>query len=117
LLACAGPDEGDSLEATDTVDEPRIATENPNGSPAEIIARRYLVDPDVTAVSYAATGIVGGCSATLIGPNLVLTAAHCGFKSHLSASRPIASAIRCGPSGRRCSAIRCTRRSPTRTCC
>ncbi len=83
LLACAGPDEGDSLEATDTVDEPRIATENPNGSPAEIIARRYLVDPDVTAVSYAATGIVGGCSATLIGPNLVLTAAHCGFKSHL----------------------------------
>jgi hypothetical protein len=62
-----------------------IDRENPKGFTAEIIARRYLVDPDVTFHSYAATGVVGGCSATLIGPNTAMTAAHCGFNSHLFA--------------------------------
>lgn len=44
----------------------------------EIIAPWYLRDPDVTFWSYAAAN-VGGCSGNMIGPNTLMTAAHCDF--------------------------------------
>lgn len=59
-----------------------ISSENPGGHTVEVISRRYLRDSDVTFHSYAANGIVGGCSATMIGPNIAMTAAHCGFNNH-----------------------------------
>ena len=83
-----------------------INRENPKGFTVEIISRRYLADPDVTFHSYAATGIVGGCSATLIGPNTVMTAAHCGFNASLFAfvlyremdfRQPQIETVRCNP--------------------
>ena len=55
--------------------------ENPDGHLAEIMGRRYLVDPDVTMTSYS-TVTLHGCSATLIGPNILLTASHCGYHDH-----------------------------------
>lgn len=47
---------------------------------AEIIAPLYLNDPDVTFHSYTSTWFVGslGCSGNMIGPNILMTAAHCG---------------------------------------
>src|SRR5262249_37081509 len=49
------------------------------GGVAEVVARRYA-DPEVARVSYAAPLISAGgaCSATMIGPNVLMTAAHCG---------------------------------------
>ncbi len=81
LLACGDVDLGDETFETED-DTHRIATQNPNGATAEIMATRYLIDPDVTMVSYAATGPSSGCSGTMIGPNIALTAAHCGYNDH-----------------------------------
>lgn len=44
----------------------------------EIIAPLYLNDPDVTFWSYAAAN-VSGCSGNMIGPNTLMSAAHCGI--------------------------------------
>jgi hypothetical protein len=41
-------------------------------------AYRYYQDPEIARVSYASPMWNGGCSATMIGPRFVLTAAHCG---------------------------------------
>ncbi len=42
---------------------------------AVVAARRYD-DPEISRVAYA-SGNVDGCSATMIGPNIMMTAAHC----------------------------------------
>lgn len=77
-VACADVD-AQSEPKPDLETELRIAKENPDGHVAEVIARRYLDDPDITMTSYAATGSVYNCSGILIGPNIVLSAAHCGY--------------------------------------
>ncbi len=41
-------------------------------------AYRHYQDPEIARVSYASPMWNGGCSATMIGPRFVLTAAHCG---------------------------------------
>jgi hypothetical protein len=49
------------------------------GGTAEVVARRYG-DPEIARVSYA-TGLfmgAGSCTAAMIGPNVMMTAAHCG---------------------------------------
>jgi hypothetical protein len=46
----------------------------------DITLRKYTdrySDPDITLASYAAPQLSNGCSATMIGPNLSMTAAHC----------------------------------------
>jgi hypothetical protein len=53
----------------------RIADEIPGA--AERVLVKYLTDPEVTQRSYANVTI-RGCSGTMIGPNILLTAAHCG---------------------------------------
>jgi len=55
--------------------EIRIATERCGGIADRVYWHYY--DPDVTLRSYAAVDH-GGCSGTMIGPNTMLTAAHCG---------------------------------------
>jgi hypothetical protein len=62
-----------------------LSKENPGGTPgtAEVVARYYLRDPEVTFWSFAAQAIVGGCPMTFIGPNITVSAAHCGAKSEL----------------------------------
>jgi hypothetical protein len=65
------------LAAIRTFPATAIQTENPNGYIAEVVARRYMTDPDVTFWSYSAASY--GCTATMIGPNIAMTAAHCGF--------------------------------------
>jgi hypothetical protein len=62
-----------------------LTAENPGGTPgtAEVVARHYLRDPDLTFWSFAAQAIVGGCPMTFIGPNITVSAAHCGAKSEL----------------------------------
>src|SRR4051794_33708295 len=41
----------------------------------------YWTKPDVAAVQWASPSL-DDCSATMIGPNIVYTAAHCGFNAH-----------------------------------
>lgn len=41
-------------------------------------AYRYYDDPRIARTAYASPNWNGGCSATMIGPNILLTAAHCG---------------------------------------
>ncbi len=57
-----------------------IANER-SGGVAEVIGGRYASNPDVTLASYA-TADMDGCSATMIGPNFVMSAAHCGAFAH-----------------------------------
>ncbi len=54
----------------------KIATEQPFGV-AERVYFHYD-DPDVAMRSYSAVD-VGGCTGTMIGPNVMLTAGHCGM--------------------------------------
>lgn len=68
--ACA-VDESETLAE----DELPIAAERPGE--VEVAVRMYS-DPDIAAVSFASPRAVGGCSSTMIGPNLLMTAAHCG---------------------------------------
>ena len=61
--------------------QPLIADERPGGV-AERVYAQYTQDPDVTLASYAAMKFPG-CSGTMIGPNVLLTAAHCGASASI----------------------------------
>jgi hypothetical protein len=59
-------------------EEQPIAMERPGL--VELVLRKYTdkySDPDITLASYAAPMTSIGCSATMIGPNVVMTAGHC----------------------------------------
>jgi len=60
--------------------EQAVAQEIPGE--AVVVSRRYL-DPVVAKAAYAAPAVVSGagsyCSAVMVGPNTLMTAAHCGF--------------------------------------
>ena len=73
LLASACGEAGLADETTGTIDQ-EIATERPGV--VQVAARMYS-DPELARVSYAMPDI-GGCSATMIGPNTLMTASHCG---------------------------------------
>jgi len=55
--------------------ESAIAQEHANGV-AQVASRLYT-DPDLTLTSYAVPD-VGGCTGEMIGPNIMMTASHCG---------------------------------------
>jgi hypothetical protein len=71
LPAACAVDESEMLGE----DELPIAAERPGE--VEVAVRMYS-DPDVAATSFASPRATGGCSSTMIGPNLLMTAAHCG---------------------------------------
>ena len=61
-------------------DEELVQTSSPilAERPGEVeYAYRYYSDPNIAKVAFASPSF-NGCSATMIGPNFVLTAAHCG---------------------------------------
>lgn len=64
---------GCATEPTDTM-ESAISQERPNGI-AEVASRLYS-DADATLTGYAVAS-VGGCTGQMIGPNMMMTAAHC----------------------------------------
>jgi len=73
------------------LDEPAIGTgeqelpaEMPGGV-AEYVWRRYTTQPDVAMASYALPSF-GGCNASMVGPNLLMTAAHCGANDSRTAT-------------------------------
>ena len=76
-----------------------IAQEQPGG-----VAQRvyfFYEDPDVAMRSYAAVDI-GGCSGTMIGPNVMMTAGHCGgpnknatFRLYTAANTQITESFSC----------------------
>ena len=70
----APPDRGDVGSARQ-----EIATEHPGGVAQS--APRLYTSPDVTLTSYAVPD-VGGCTGEMIGPNFMMTAAHCGDGDH-----------------------------------
>lgn len=87
LAACQRSADTKTAESSDL-----ISREDPGVTPqpmppisgrytAEIIARRYLLNPDVTFWSYAVGQTSLGCTATMIGPRIAMTAAHCGKAS------------------------------------
>jgi len=57
--------------------ESEIAVEQ-GGKVAEVVSRDYG-DPEIARQSFATVNIVGGCSGTMIGPNIATTARHCGL--------------------------------------
>src|SRR5262249_30031373 len=66
--------------AATTTGDPETATSNDAitsevAGKAEIVVRHYD-DPEVARVAFA-SGDIGNCSATMIGPNVMMTAAHC----------------------------------------
>jgi len=63
------------IREPDEFDVPAIATEQPGGV-AERVYFHYE-NPEVALRSYAAAD-VNGCSGTFIGPNVMMTAGHCG---------------------------------------
>lgn len=80
--------------------QPQIADEIPGGG-AERVYFRYDQDPNVTLASYAAVNF-SGCSGTMIGPNLLLTAGHCGpnrgpiwFRAYRSATSTVTEVFNC----------------------
>ena len=75
-IACAPACAGDASPSLGIEHAP-IATEH--GTQAEVVTRIYG-DPVLSAMSFSEPTWVssGGCSATMIGPNVLFTAAHCG---------------------------------------
>lgn len=70
LAACATSEDGDALEV-----EPRVSQIIPGE--VEFFTDHELDDPGMTLAAYA-LGNDGGCNGAFIGPNLYMTAAHCG---------------------------------------
>jgi hypothetical protein len=73
LAACEGGPADEVAAIRSAITQERL------GGVAEVVARRYG-DPEIARVSYA-TGLFaggGGCTAAMIGPNVMMTAAHCG---------------------------------------
>ena len=74
LTACVVADAADDpIEETADAEQP-ISQEQPDGV-AEVITR-WMDDPEIARVSYAVAD--SGCTGTMIGPNVLMTAAHCG---------------------------------------
>ncbi len=81
------------------------------GGIAEVVASRYLFDGDVASTSYASPAVFTGgdsaptCSGAMIGPNVLMTAAHCGIRDSIkiefrgyadaNRTRPFVDAFRC----------------------
>jgi hypothetical protein len=74
VLAGCGHGDKPTNEPIDQFTAP-IATEHGGG--VAQVATRFYGDPDRTLVGYAVPD-VGGCTATMIGPNMLMTASHCG---------------------------------------
>jgi hypothetical protein len=75
--ACAGGDGPDLEPIDDPVD--RVTQAIAAERPGEVeYAFRIYGDPDISRTAFASPMWNGGCSSTMIGPNFLLTAAHCG---------------------------------------
>jgi len=73
LAACGAADTiDDTLEETAAAEQP-INNEH-SGGVAEVLTK-WMNDPEIARVSYAVAG--SGCTGTMIGPNVMMTAAHC----------------------------------------
>jgi hypothetical protein len=77
VAACGAGDGLDLQEASDPVSRVAQAVAAERPGEVEYAFRRYG-DPDIARVAFASPMWNGGCSSTMIGPNFVLTAAHCG---------------------------------------
>jgi hypothetical protein len=78
---CAVPSEGPSSDETPSDEDSlgRVAQPVQMERPGKVeYAFRYYSNADIARVAFASPNWNGGCSATMIGPNFVLTAAHCG---------------------------------------
>ena len=75
--ACGAGDGLDLQEASDPVSRVAQAVAAERPGEVEYAFRRYG-DADIARVAFASPMWNGGCSSTMIGPNFVLTAAHCG---------------------------------------
>ncbi|MBX3193113.1 MAG: trypsin-like peptidase domain-containing protein [Labilithrix sp.] len=73
--ACAVPTEGPEAEESLGQVSQAVAMERPGKVE---YAFRYYADANIARVAFASPKWAGGCSSTMIGPNIVLTAAHCG---------------------------------------
>ena len=77
IAAGCGAPGGGAANVGDT--QQAIATEHPGG--VAQMAPRLYTSPDVTLTGYAVPD-VGGCTGEMIGPNFMMTAAHCGDGDH-----------------------------------
>lgn len=75
--------------------EPQIPTERCSGVAERVYWQYY--DPDVVARSYACVDHLG-CSATMIGPNILLAAAHCNNRTSITFRMYTAISGSCGGS-------------------
>lgn len=74
LFACAPSAESDDGRELGTAEDPIVAER-----PGQVeYAFRYYRNPFIARTQFASPEYAGGCSATMIGPNIVMTAAHCG---------------------------------------
>src|SRR5260370_21323505 len=78
LLASCG---GATTNVEDTIVSKSPLDQEHPGEEAMLVRRKYGVDANVTLASYAALSM-DGCSASMIGPNLMMSAAHCGYDDH-----------------------------------
>jgi hypothetical protein len=82
------------LPAACAIDETEMLAEDQLPIAAEVpgqveVAVRLYSNPDIAATSFASPQLTGpGCSAAMIGPNLLMTAAHCGPNA-VTATYPI----------------------------
>lgn len=98
---CAAQPEGDPIERVE--DAPQAINDEISGGVAEVVTK-WMNDPEIARVSYATVNS-NGCSGAMIGPNVLMTAAHCytgdtmswSFRVHpgKSITSPVARSFSC----------------------
>jgi hypothetical protein len=77
LSVSAGCAEDPGSEDSEAPDITQYISEEKPNEVAQVAARLYA-NPQAARISYATGEVEGGCTGFMIGPNIMLTAAHCG---------------------------------------